>query len=108
MCGIISMGDGMIIKSVVKNEAERNERMIQRYEALITELPKGTLICRRKEYYYLKYRQDGKVHDDYIGKAPEVIADVKEKLAQRKHYKKMLAALRQEQKAITKMLEGLT
>lgn len=107
MCGIIMMGDRMIINSVVKNEAERNEQMIRQYEALIAELPKGSLICRKKEYYYLKYRKDGKVCDDYIGKVPDVVAEVKEKLAQRKHYEEMLSALKQEQKAIKKILEVL-
>ena len=78
--------------------------MIAEYERLIENLPKGSLICRKNEYYYLKYRKDGKVCDEYIGKDP---TDVKEKLEQRKHYEKMLSALKREQKAINKILEGL-
>lgn len=97
----------MLINSVVKNEAIRNEEMITEYEKLIAELPKGSLICRKKEYYYLKYRKDGKVCDEYIGKDPDVVSQIKEQLELRNHYKKMLLALRQEQKAITKIMEGL-
>lgn len=97
----------MLINSVIKNEAIRNEQMICEYEKLITELPKGSLICRKNEYYYLKYRKDGKVCDEYIGKDPEVIAKVKEQLEKRKHYEKMLSALKREQKTITKIMEGL-
>ncbi len=97
----------MLINSVVKNEAERNSQMIEEYERLIESLPKGSIICRKKEYYYLKYRKDGKVCDDYIGKDLDEVAQIKEQLEQRKHYEKMLSALRQEQKTINKILEGL-
>ena len=97
----------MLIQSVVQNEADRNEKMIRQYEDLIRDLPRGSLICRKKEYYYLKYREDGKIHDEYIGKDPEIVADIRNKLEQRKHYAQMLSALKQEQKAIRKILEGL-
>lgn len=91
----------------MQNEADRNENMIRQYETLIENLPRGSLICRKKEYYYLKYREGGKIHDEYLGKDPEVIADIRAKLEQRKHFTEMLAALKQEQKAIRKILEGL-
>lgn len=97
----------MLINSVIKNEAIRNEQMIYEYERLISELPRGSLICRKNEYYYLKYRKDGKVYDQYIGKNPETIGKVKVQLEQRKHYEKMLVALKSEQKTIIKIMEGL-
>lgn len=97
----------MIINNVIEKEALRNEEMIRQYEDLIASLPKGSLICRKKEYYYLKFREDGKLQDQYIGKDPEVISSVREQLEQRKHYVKMLSALKKEQKAIRKILEGL-
>ena len=97
----------MIINSVVKNEALRNSAMILQYEKLIEELPKGSLICRKNVYYYLKYRKNGKVCDDYVGKDGERISRIKEQLEQRKHYEKMLSALKQEQKVIHKILEEL-
>lgn len=96
----------MLIQSVVQNEAERNEKMIRQYEALIEELPRGSLICRKNEYYYLKYREAGKVQDRYIGKDPEVVAEIRCKLDLRKHYMEMLAALKREQKTIQKIMEG--
>ena len=97
----------MIINNVIEKESLRNEEMIRQYEDLIASLPKGSLICRKKEYYYLKFREDGKLRDQYIGKDPEVISSVPEQLEQRKHYVKMLSALKKEQKAIHKILEGL-
>lgn len=107
ICGIIILGDNMIIKAVVEREAVRNHQMIEEYERLIVQLPKGTLILRKNEYYYLKYRKDGRVHDEYIGKDPQKIVDIKDKLEQRRHCKDMLASLKQEQKAIHQILEGL-
>ena len=71
---------------------------------MISELPKGSLICRKNEYFYLKYRKNGKVCDDYIGKDKEKISQIKEQLEQRKHYEKMLTVLKQEQKVINKIL----
>ena len=96
----------MIIDSVVKKEAERNSEMITRYEEVISKLPKGSIICRKNEYYYLKYRKDGKVYDDYIGKDADTVAEIKEKIEWRKHCEKMLSALKKEKKAINKILEG--
>ena len=92
----------MLIRSVIQSEAERNEKMIRQYEQLICDLPRGSLICRKKEYYYLKYREGEKVRDEYIGKDPEVVANIRSKLEMRKHYMQMLSVLKQEQKAIQK------
>ena len=97
----------MLIESIVQNEAARNEKMILQYEELLNNLPRGSLICRKKEYYYLKYRKDGKIYDKYIGKNPETVDSLRKKLEQRKHYTEMLSALKQEQKVIQKMLEVL-
>lgn len=97
----------MLINSVIQTEAARNEQMISEYEALLEELPKGSLICRRKEYYYLKYRENGKVCEKYIGKEGAATAAMREKIELRRHYTKMLSALKQEQKAIHTILEGL-
>ena len=98
----------MLIQSVVENEAERNKNMISQYEELLDELPRGSLICRKKEYYYLKYRKDGKIYDEYIGKDSETVEMIRRKLEQRKHYAEMLSELKKEQKAIQKMLEVLS
>lgn len=94
----------MLIESVIKNEAERNERMILEYKALLAELPKGSLICRKNEYFYLKYRKNGKLHDEYIGKEGDTVSAVRTQLMLRKHYSEMLAALEREQKTIQKIL----
>ena len=96
----------MLIETVIHREAERNAQMISQYEALLSVLPKGSIVCRKKEYFYLKYRENGKVHDKYLGKESSKIEEIREKLAQRKHCEEMLTALQQEKKAIQKILEG--
>ncbi len=97
----------MLITSVVQNEADRNQKMIAEYRALLSELPKGSLICR-KNYWYLKYRDGGKVCDKYIGKDPAVVDELRGKLELRRHYTEMLTHLEKEQKTIQKVLEELT
>lgn len=96
----------MLIETVVHREADRNKQMILQYESLLSDLPKGSIVCRKDEYYYLKYRENGKLHDKYIGKGSEKADAIREQLALRKHYEEMLSALHQEKKAIQKILEG--
>lgn len=96
----------MLIEHTIKKEARRNEEMIHQYEALISELPKGTLVCKKTGYYYLKYRKGNKVCDEYVGKDPKNVSTVQERLEERRHYEDMLKVLRSEQKAISKILEG--
>ena len=63
----------MLIQTIIQNEADRNKRMILEYKALIDGLPKGSLICRKNEYYYLKYRENGKLYDRYLGKDGDAV-----------------------------------
>ena len=55
--------------------------------------------------YYTE--KDGKLYDEYIGKNPEIVTKIKEQLAKRKHYEKMLLELKHEQKAIEKIMGDL-
>lgn len=96
----------MLIASVVKNEALRNAQMIEQYESQLASLPKGSLISR-KGYFYLKFRKDGKVCDEYIGKDPDKVSELREQLALRKHCETMLSSLKQERKKIHRILEEL-
>lgn len=97
----------MLIDSVIKNESIRNKKMIIQYETLIKELPKGSITCRKQRYYYLRYRENGKLFDIYIGNDTKKADEIREKLATRKHYVEMLAALKREEKTINKILEDL-
>lgn len=97
----------MLIRSIIQNEYERNAQMISEYDALIDALPKGTLVCKKNGYYYLKYRDGDKVRDKYIGKDSTIVEQVRTQIALRKHYSDMMTALLREQKAIQNIMEEL-
>lgn len=56
----------------------------------------------------MKYRENGKICDKYIGKAGSTVDQLREQLELRKHYSDMLNALEQEQRAIHKLLEEIS
>lgn len=59
-----------LTEQIVTREKTRIEYMIEQYENRLALLPKGTLLKQvnktEKEYYYLKYRESGKVVSKYI------------------------------------------
>lgn len=62
----------MAIKSVLREELKNSLRMKERYEQELVKLPKGSLVKRSikgHEYYYLVFREDGKVKSNYKGKS---------------------------------------
>lgn len=79
----------MLIDSVVQKEAVRNEQMILQYESLLEALPKGSIACRKNGYYYLRYRENGKLYDKYIGKDTDTVDTIREKLALRNSFVKI-------------------
>ena len=104
----IIIGVGKVLIGLVGiNEDRRKQKMVCEYESLLTKLPKGSVTCRKNGYYYLRYRENGKIYDKYIGKDTGEVNKIREKLILRKHYTEMLLALQKEQKAIHKILEGL-
>ncbi len=100
----------MSIKGVLREELENSERMKVRYEEELAALPRGSLVKRvikGNEYYYLVYREDGKVHSEYRGKPdPEEIAEyaaVKQKRAQ---YRQQLSKVKKQIKFLKGALRG--
>jgi hypothetical protein len=100
----------MSIKAVLREELENSERMKMRYEEELASLPKGSLVRRiikGNEYYYLVYREDGKVRSEYKGKSsPEDIAryaDAKQKRAQ---YRKQLSKVKKQIRFLKGALRG--
>ena len=92
----------MIIDSVLRQEAKRNNQMIEEYEELMKGLPKGTLIVRRN-YYYLKYRDGKRVVSQYISKSQ--IDEIRQQLEKRKHIEAMIKSLQEELAIANKVLE---
>jgi len=98
------------IKSVLREELENSLRMQERYEEELARLPRGSLVKRvikGNEYYYLVYREDGKVHSDYKGKpSPEEIAEYAAAKEKRAQYRRQLSKLKKQIRFLRGALRG--
>ena len=100
----------MSIKSVLREELENSLRMQERYEEELSRLPHGSLakrIIKGNEYYYLVYREDGKVRSDYKGKSsPEEIAEYAAAKGKRVQYRKQLSKVKKQVRFLRGALRG--
>lgn len=98
-----------VVKAVFKDELERNQRLVSRYEKELEILPKGSIFKRKigkQEYVYLNYREGEKVISKFLGKAEEFNSqELQLQLDKRKEYKKLLRKLKVEQKELLKALK---
>jgi hypothetical protein len=98
------------IKSVLREELVNSERMKVRYEEELAGLPRGSLVKRiikGNEYYYLVYREDGKVRSDYKGKSsPEEIAEYAAAKGKRVQYRKQLSKVKKQVRFLRGALRG--
>ncbi len=100
----------MSIKGVLREELDNSLRMQERYEQEIAKLPRGSLVKRRirgHDYYYLVYREDGKVRSVYRGK-PDAneIARYQAARDQRAKYRKLLSKARRQVRFLRGVLRG--
>ena len=100
----------MSIKGVLREELDNSLRMQERYEQELAKLPKGSLVKRRirgHDYYYLVYREDGKVRSVYRGKPdPEEIARYHAARDQRAKYRKLLSKVKRQVSFLRGVLRG--
>ena len=100
----------MSIKSVLREELQNSQRMKQRYEEELSKLPRGSLVKRRirgHDYYYLVYREDGRVRSIYRGKPePEEIARYRDARDRRARYRKLLSKVKRQVKFLQGVLRG--
>ena len=101
----------MIIKSVLKEELANSCRMKLRYEQDLAKLPRGSLVRRiikGREYYYLVYREEGKVKSDYMGRS---VSDAelnryREAKLLRARYRRALSLLKRQIRYLEGVLRG--
>ena len=97
-----------IIKNVLFEELERNQEMQKSYKEQIDTLPKGKIILKRiknREYYYLLYRDNGKVKTDYLGPEGKFNPDeIQKNIDKRRYFQETLSKLQQEEKEIRKAI----
>lgn len=95
-----------MILHTVKQEKQRIEYMLEKYQKELSALPKGTISKKTvsgKTYYYLKYRNGKKVVSQYISK--KEIENVRSLVEKRLHIEAMVKSL-QEEKAIADKVLG--
>jgi len=97
-----------IISEVLREELERNIVMQKSYQDEILSLPRGTMIRKKisnRDYYYLLYRDQGKVTTSYLGAAKKVDVNAMQKqIARRRYFQDSLKKLKIEEKEIRKAI----
>ena len=100
----------MSIKSVLREELGNSLRMQEQYEEELARLPVGSLskrIIKGNEYYYLVYREEGKVRSEYRGKSnPEEIVLYREAKQKRAQYRKELSKVKKQIRFLRGALRG--
>jgi len=99
-----------IIKGVLKEELDNSLRMQKSYERQLRRLPRGSLIKKvisGRPYYYLVYREDGKVKFAYRGKVTEeeIKKYAKAKLYRAK-YRRQLSEVKKQIRFLRSTLRG--
>ena len=96
----------MAIREILEEELQNSRRMEKAYGRQLEQLPKGSLSRRVRnghEYFYIVYREGGKVRLDYLGK--EVSDEVKQKYEKAKAKRAQLRKLRSEVRGQIKFIE---
>ncbi len=82
-----------ILKEMFKEEKKRLIRMKKFYMDKIKELPKGSIVFKKRgkrKYPYLVYRDKEKVKTDYLKCNPDGLKELEFKIKKRKKYLKLL------------------
>lgn len=87
-----------IIKGVLQEELDRSLSLKKRYEEKLKDYPPGYLLVRKrggKAYYYLSYREEGRIQQKYLGVlSPEEVKDYKKQIEDKKKLRKQLAEVK--------------
>ena len=101
----------MAIREILEEELENSLRMEKEYSAQLDQLPRGSLVKRmrtKNQYFYIVYRENGKVCLDYVGK--DVSADMIEKYREvklkRAQYRRLRAQVRGQIRFIRRALRA--
>lgn len=100
----------MFIKGMLKEELKNSLQIKKDYERALRKLPKGALVCKviaGHPYYYLAFRQDGKVRFVYKGKlADEEVKKYEKDKKYRAKYRERLSEVNKQIRFIRKALRG--
>ena len=100
----------MFIKAMLNEELQNSVQIRKDYERALQELPKGSLVRKLiggHEYFYLAFRDGGKVRFDYMGKLDkDEVSKYEEAKKYRARYRKQLSEVNRQIKFIKKVLGG--
>ena len=110
---MIYLADGVrmkVIQSVLKEELANSLAMQKSYQRELAKLPKGSLVKKNIKghvYYYLVYRDNGKVRFDYKGRPSEQeINKYHQAKEHRAQYRKLLSEVNRQIKYLRRILHG--
>lgn len=97
-----------IIYDILAEEKQKNLKMQERYEALTSDLPRGSINIKKlgnKNYCYLMFREGKKVKTVYVGAADKHLSQLTKLVNERNNCIKLLKELRQEYKLMCKIVK---
>lgn len=100
----------MFIKDILREELDNSLQMKRNYEQALEEIPKGSLVRRILKghpYYYLVFRENGKVRSVYQGKlSKQECREFDEAKQQRAQYRQQLSEVNKQIRFLRKVLRG--
>lgn len=89
-----------IIKGILNEELERSQRLLAGYKKSLGNLPKGAPISKKvgdKIFWYLEYRDNGKIVFKYLGKLdPHEVEKLKKAKEERQKLQKMTKEMKKQ------------
>lgn len=104
-------GDLKMLIDILNKEYSKLLKMKSAYEREIDELPKGSIISKKRKdscYHYLVSRKNSKVVFQYIGMDRNKIMELNKKILQRKKIQKSLREIKNDIKILSKYLANNT
>lgn len=86
------------IKEIIKEEKNKNIKLLEKYLLLKEKTPKGALEIKEikgEKYIYLKYREKEKIISKYYGKEKDNL-ELIENVQKRKHINNMIKRIKKE------------
>jgi len=98
------------IKSILREENERLEKLKKRYEKDIAKLPAGVISIKtrgNKRYAYIAYREKEKIKTDYLGPAEsKKVQEIENKIQKRKEIQSLLKTTKERIREVQRVING--
>ncbi len=99
-----------LFRGVAEEERDRLVDLIKYYEELLAELPRGSILKREisgHKYAYLKYREEGIVKAEYLGRAEiKKVQELEKQIKERRRIEKLLRQAKSNLKEVNRVFHG--